>query len=78
MCIFICIFQQYKTLLKYNVICVPFLQAILLQESDLITPYVDVADNSYYHTQVLHGSNAFIQTPTSIGFDSTTLMWSLF
>ena len=50
MCIFICIAQQYKTLLKYNVICVPFLQAILLQESDLITPYVDVADNSHYHT----------------------------
>ena len=50
MCIFICIVQQYKTLLKYNVICVPLLQAILLQESDLITPYADVADNSYYHT----------------------------
>lgn len=41
---------QYKTLLKYNVICVPFLQAILLQESEIITPYVDVADNPYYHT----------------------------
>ena len=78
MCIFICIVLQYKTLLKYNVICVPFLQAILLQESEIITPYVDVADNPYYHTERLHGSNVFIQTPTSMGFDSTTLMWSIF
>ena len=50
MCIFICIVQQYKTLLKYNIICVPFLQAILLQESDLKTLYVDVANNSYDHS----------------------------